>query len=453
MKRHLMIYLLAALSLALMTACQEKLEDTSSLTISVTSWTFNADGGDTLHLTVHGLDWTAEPAHGWVTVRNNGDGTASVMALENTGDSQRSTTVTFRSGSMEQVLTVDQLPGFFDGEFRVMYEWANPWMSRNGRYIAGGYRVGGSYPGVFVWDLETGEYTEYPNGYNSVTAISDDGMIIMSNTGGSAVMKDGQVIELAMPDEGVYSAAYPCGCSADGNIIVGAVEEEVLTPSGNSRPRYIPVKWTSGVPEILQHPDHGMWVDAFSPGVVPRSCSADGSVIVGSEWSNTFGAVYWVDGQMVDLGNDPEYMNIITDADGKPSFAEGIISYAQYNTVSPNGDFIALAYRKQEGYYPVLINTRSGELVVNENYSYVTNGMPVDDGRFFYRSGTMAITFTMEDGSGQAVSDWMLDVYGLHIPGDYSVQNVSEDGKTILGWMVRESAMGLAYYPWYVRLN
>ena len=65
----------------------------------------------------------------------------------------------------------------------------------------------------------------------------------------------------------------------------------------------------------------------------------------------------------------------------------------------------------------------------------------------------MAITFTMEDGSGQAVSDWMLDVYGLHIPGDYSVQNVSEDGKTILGWMVRESAMGLAYYPWYVRLN
>lgn len=448
MKRHL-IYFLAALNLVLMTACQEKLEDTP-LTISVTSWTFNADGGDTLHLTVTGRDWSAEPAQGWVTVRDNGDGTASVVALENTGDTRRSTTILFHSGAMSQVLTVDQLPKLFDGEFRVMYDWADPAMSRNGRYIAGGYLEGDSYEGIFVWDLETGEYTKYPNGFISVSTVSNDGMVIMYNFDGvGAAMKDGQIIEMAVPEGGDYFSPSVWGCSADGSVIVGTVRESELLPNGNYFKKFIPVKWTDGVPEILEYPDYGMNEDAISPGVIPRCCSADGSVIVGSEWSNTFGAIYWVDGRMVDLGNDPEYMNILEEY----NFVEGIVCYAQYNTVSSNGDYVALAYRRYGGNYPVLINTRTGELIVNEDYSYVTSGTPMDDGRFFYRDGVEAVTMTMESGSGQSVEEWLQETYGLKVSYDYSVAYISEDGKTILGWMVRESATGMAYYPWYARFN
>lgn len=455
MKRHFIIYLLATLSAALMTACQE-LHDDTLLSISVTSWTFNADGSDTLHLTVQGGDWTAEPAQDWVTVHDNGDGTASVTALENTENSQRSTTVTFRSGSMEQTLSVDQLPHLFDGEFRVMYDWADPAMSRDGRYIAGGYLEGDSYLGMFVWDLETGEYTKYPNGYTTATSVSNNGMIIMNNSSGTgALMKDGEIIDLALPEGGDYSTPSPFGCSADGSIIVGTVRENVLMPNGSYFSNHVPVKWTNGVPEIMEYPDHGMWGASYhSPGVIPRCCSADGSVIVGSEWSNTFGAIYWVDGRMVDLGNDPEYMNILVGSDGVPYFAEGIVSYAQYNTVSHNGDYIALAYRKYEGNYPVLINTRTGEVVVNKDYSYATSGTPMDDGRFFYRNNNLqAVTMTMEPGSGQTVQQYLQDTYGLRVSDDYSVSYISDDGKTILGWMVRESAMGMAYYPWYARFN
>ena len=61
MKRHFIIYLLATLSAALMTACQELHVDTL-LCISVTSWSFNAHGRDTLHPTVQAGDWTAAPS-------------------------------------------------------------------------------------------------------------------------------------------------------------------------------------------------------------------------------------------------------------------------------------------------------------------------------------------------------------------------------------------------------
>ena len=455
MKKYILLLLAGLLAL---NACQEQDNNNTLLTISVTSWTFNADGRDTLTLEVQGKDWECVPTVDWIEAINNGDGTASVIASENPDGMQREASVIFSSGDMSETLAVEQLPAVFDGEFRVMYDWANPAMSPNGRYIAGGLLVGDSYSKTFLWDLETGDYEEYSlmdgtAAYNGANSVANDGTVIFSSAGsaGYIMIKDGQEVELAIP-EGDYHSPKPCGISADGRVVVGTVLETILM-NGYYQYKFIPVKWTDGVPEVLDQPARNMFGNESVNGTIPRCCSADGSVIVGSEWSNMFGAVYWVDGRMVDLGNDPEYLNIIYNSDGEPSFVEGIICYAQYNTVSYNGDYVALAYRKQGGYYPVMINTRTGELQVNDSYSYVTNGTVTDDGQFFWRSNTTGTVALTMDGAESTVQAYLQEKYGMRLSENFSISYISEDGNTVLGWMSRTTVMGIRYYPWYARFN
>lgn len=145
---------------------------------------------------------------------------------------------------------------------------------------------------------------------------------------------------------------------------------------------------------MLSMPEKNFKGEDFSVGAMARGISADGSVIYGTTWDNSDGAmIYWKDGKVKYVGEDVHEIKSVTipypEGDETFYYANGIVSQAEIYKMSPSGNWIAGAYQEitvnTDDYStvasscPAFYNTETETTVVLEEYSGA-KGVHVTDG-------------------------------------------------------------------------
>lgn len=452
------IYIAACLLAAIcLTSCQEEVMDAPSYIYpEYSSYSFGSMPDTVSILIESNVDWTADRDAGWLlaekTVDEDGRQWLTVSVLENEEIEPRTASVILSAGTVSVNITFMQNGASFTGLFEYLSEYPYTYgviSSQNVKYVIGmkdadaeGYYI----PEII--NVETGERRELEatNEYDYAVAVSDEGDDYILNSrryGGYAVYVDDQLVELTAPEGYKISGAAVEGMSGDGRVIVGALYSE---ESGTGR---FPCKWVDGVCEILERPDssaYGTPTGAY--GTLARDCSADGSVIYGTEWSSSsFALCFWRDGEMFYPGGDYAEMN--------GYLADRICKTAEYGGLSPNGKW--LAARFENGTYPVIINTDTYEVNILKDISSDMTGMTCsDDGLLFAASPSMGCTsgHVIDPVAGTCVStqEYFKTEYGLNLSSGLIISKVSDDKTRYFGYQAGYGTGGL-FSVTYLYLN
>lgn len=421
--------------------------------------------------------WTAESGASWLTVEQQADALVLTVA-DNDTDYDRSTEILIASGRAEASISVSQLAADSNiARLRVLKTFSGGTvMSKSGRYVGGiiselqpdeSYCY---YPVII--DLQTDEWTKtgpFPSALYMLLrpyAISDQGLFFCFNAqDGSSPGIDlqGNVI---MPKqvEGFKLNPHVQGISEDGRIWVGYNQ----TGDYDNNNLFHPVKWVDGVPELLPMPETSLRGVPFINGCMARGCSADGSVIYGSSWDNLdFGMLYWKDGKVDWVGSDVRETQTVQIDNGIGEtidyrLVNGMIATAEYTKISPNGRWIAGAYRTEKlagndiarTQYPAFFNTETGKTTIVTDFGEGYASHATDDGLGIILLGTFlpssGIVYDIEHQvSLGSVEEWVSDNYGIVIPTGY-ITYVTPDRSRLMGNVLESTAVGTRVVSWYV---
>lgn len=463
MKRKISYILIAAMALVAAVSCNTETRIENYLNLSVMSYMFQSNGGDSIDVEVmtNMPEWEVDSECDFVTVEKVGDNIARIKALPNTAAENRMGTVVFSSEEIVTTMSIGQLSASFKGVFNVLPLTSRGAMSRNGHWYAY-VDVPAGREGITAWkvNLKTGEkrqleLPELPTDkyLDGVSAISDDGETILYENGGnmySVLEKNGEIITPTLPDG--FTQLWLINMNADGTVLVG---------SCNKGPQTVwrPFKWINGEPIALET----VVTDGFGRypnevDVYPRGCSNDGSIVYGSEWQ-TFGLIYWKGDKMYNIGIDNS--EIISDDKGT-RYISMIRCQASYWNISPNGKYIATSYRKFDSPgayndYPVRIDTEMGIFEYMENSPICSAQVVTDDGLMFGAEvpyiATCGMVFDMETGTSMKMSDWMMEKYGFIIADAYWCNTISPDLKSFSGRCLAETGTGQQNPFWYMSIE
>lgn len=421
--------------------------------------------------------WTAESGASWLTVEQQADALVLTVA-DNDTDYDRSTEILIASGRAEASISVSQLAADSNiARLRVLKTFSGGTvMSKSGRYVGGiiselqpdeSYCY---YPVII--DLQTDEWTKtgpFPSALYMLLrpyAISDQGLFFCFNAqNGSSPGIDlqGNVI---MPKqvEGFKLNPHVQGISEDGRIWVGYNQ----TGDYDNNNLFHPVKWVDGVPELLPMPETSLRGVPFINGCMARGCSADGSVIYGSSWDNLdFGMLYWKDGKVDWVGSDVRETQTVQIDNGIGEtidyrLVNGMIATAEYTKISPNGRWIAGAYRTEKlagndiarTQYPAFFNTETGKTTIVTDFGEGYASHATDDGLGIILLGTFlpssGIVYDIEHQvSLGSVEEWVSDNYGIVIPTGY-ITYITPDRSRLMGNVLESTAVGTRVVSWYV---
>lgn len=421
--------------------------------------------------------WTAESGASWLTVEQQADALVLTVA-DNDTDYDRSTEILIASGRAEASISVSQLAADSNiARLRVLKTFSGGTvMSKSGRYVGGiiselqpdeSYCY---YPVII--DLQTDEWTKtgpFPSALYMLLrpyAISDQGLFFCFNAqDGSSPGIDlqGNVI---MPKqvEGFKLNPHVQGISEDGRIWVGYNQ----TGDYDNNNLFHPVKWVDGVPELLPMPETSLRGVPFINGCMARGCSADGSVIYGSSWDNLdFGMLYWKDGKVDWVGSDVRETQTVQIDNGIGEtidyrLVNGMIATAEYTKISPNGRWIAGAYRTEKlagndiarTQYPAFFNTETGKTTIVTDFGEGYASHATDDGLGIILLGTFlpssGIVYDIEHQvSLGSVEEWVSDNYGIVIPTGY-ITYITPDRSRLMGNVLESTAVGTRVVSWYV---
>lgn len=446
--------LLAAICLV---SCQEKQEAPSYIYPEYSSYSFR-HMPDTLQIYVESnVDWNIEREAGWLEASKSeaqdGAQWLTVTVMENSEIEPRTASITLSAGTVSSEIAITQKGAEFTGllenltDFPYTYGVAS---SQNVNYILGmkdadaeGYWI------PEIVNVMTGEHRELEatDQWDYAVAISDEGDDYILNSrrfGGYAVYIDNQLTELSVPTG--YRSDNPAiyGMSGDGRVIVGALYSE---ENGTGR---FPCRWVDGECEILERPDtssHGTPTEPY--GTLARDCSADGSVIYGTEWTNnSFALCFWRDGQMFYPGGEYAVKNGYT--------AERIYKTAEYGALSPDGKWLAASYG-QSGACPVIINTETYDVSILDSFSDMVGLTCSNDGLLFTASPAMGCTtghvIDPEAGTSVMTEEWFKSEYGLNLSSGRMIYKVSDDMTRYFGTLAGYGTGGLfSVTYWYLNL-
>ena len=427
-------------------ACTNESSNTGYINISRTSYTLNGNGKDSCVINVESdTEWEMEIHDEWISATRAGGDSVIIKASANETESIRRGSVAFLSKNASCEMIVEQTPKSFTGKMINFPLTARGAISPNGKYAAylnstinmetSEY----TYYGVKI-NLETMEETSIPAlrsdmtqyYYINIQAISDDGRTIIYADDGnivSTIAVDDQEIKLTLPQD-TYSVYYS-GMSGDGSVIVGTITLQEGQP--------VPAVWRNGELELLEVPDVDSGGNELTNGVYARGCSADGSVIYGSEWDHQ-GLIYWKDGEMFYPGYD--YAEPVSEI-----VVNTIYKFASYYSVSPNGKYIGAAY---SGGIPVIMNTETGVADFFET-DFGQNGAETltvtDEGLAFGGTPTMGMStglvLDFENDSYMTVTDWMKEHEGLTVSN--MLVNYHPSDKVFYGMIPTATALGMSY--------
>lgn len=411
---------------------------------------------DTFYVNVKSSsDWEVNSEAEWISVEKKNADTAIVAVSENITAAAREAQVYFSGKAEECVLTVEQLGSSFMGRFEDMHYFVEePAISRNGRYVAGmenGSELTVSFIPVII-DTYTGERErwEETSDYKRVLAISDDrSLIVFLNSIDEAsvtIWKDGEWITPDPLYEG--SAAYISDISADGSVWVGFI----VSPYGSNRMTYLPAKWINGEPEVLDLPESGLYGTPLYSGGMARGCSADGSVVYGSEW-DTSGLLCWKDGQMYYPAKD--YLEVTEEG-----YNRSLFKYAVSCSISQNGRYVSTVYTDWVGTaYPAVYDTENHEVyIIDSSQLDNADGIAVDNDGLVY-AGAPAMGslngYVCDYKSQTSVlfSEWAKSELDFLSSDNRMVYRISTDGNVYFGNVACITGIGLQHVWWYLVVN
>ena len=461
--------------------CTKTEESYQYVNLSQVSCSFLGEGSQSLAITVKAspATWEATPGATWVKVERTDDRTLTVTVEDNETGAERSTVINIAAGQATQEILVSQLAK--DSEFARFRKLdtfqMGAAMSPSGKY-AGGFvttiAADDSYQfQPTIVDIETGEWHQFgpfPQmlyALHQTMAVTDQGLLFITdgqNGGQIAIDLTGDIFIPEAP-AGFQFKPEIQATSADGKYWVGFA---VDAPIGEGM--YRPLLWTDGVPEVLPMPDKNYRGEEFWVGIMARGMSADGSVVYGTSWENSdFGMVYWKDGLVDWVGKDvhvltPVVMQMGDGTEYDYNLANGMVCTANLTNISATGKWIAGSYRTEaqsEDRISVVYtetaafyNTETETTTIVEDYGESTGMHVTDDGIAFIGIGTLGIsTSKVYDLNTHtdlgSMEDWVYDNYGIIVPAG-CINQVSPDGKYILGTSAQASASGTNFINWYI---
>ena len=479
MKRHLYTILLpvaAALALSGCTTGSEE-ADEHYIKLSDAVCTFTEDGGEAQIIEVRANpEWSFESGASWLKV-SAGEGSTLEVSVDPNADGERNAEITLQAGEATASIRVYQLGARgLSARYRLLEQLNSAVMSPSGRYVGGFYtdvlgENGFQYTAVVI-DLETDKWHEfgpYPEtlfGFTEAEVVTDQGVLYISDsTNGGCVAFDLDGTYTVPKSIAGYGPLVMQSSSVDGSVMVGYTEG---TPYGCM---YGPVKVVDGEVKPLPLPEEGNFRnEEWWAGILARGMSADGSVVYGTSWENyDYGMAYWdKDGNVDWVGSDLRTVTTVqrpNPLDGTLydyNIVNGMICWANQTQISPNGKWIAGAYRyeiMEDGNYhietyPAVLNTETGKTVIIKDYgervvSHITNDgiVCIANSSYLPNNGFMYDVNTQTNlGS---VQGWLLSTYGIIAPMGY-IRHVSPDGQYLMAHTMEDSALQPRVVGWYL---
>lgn len=468
-------YLLLLLGSLITTACTEE-QNFDQIYLSRSSYAFDAAGGSVTIEVSSNTTWNAEKDADWLTLGIDAEQTlVTVTATPNTTDKARTALVTFTAGAAEaRQISFTQQNETFAGRFADLYDLQSmPVFSCNGKFfgslVTEGYLEDGNtaIKAPVILNAVTGErrQLEGSSEYSGLRAVSDDGQVIAINVGSSGGTLIIRGEEQITPEVEGHRGARVEALSTDGSVWVGYAQNTTTRA-------YAPIKWVNGTPEILPVPEMNMRGTALRNGGMARGCSADGSVIYGSEWDSQ-GMIYWKDGELHYPAQETAEIkkilmsNMITGTLIEVDVTSYIRKTAEPYCISPNGRYIGASFHDymsngddapaSEIVYPVLVDTQTGESHIMK-FATVTKsamGMTADNDGYCYGNSTdtgeaHGWVYDYRGPTMTPVNEWMQSRYGVVVDQNRYILTVSGDGNIIGGWCIEKSnKTGTVYMGWY----
>lgn len=437
-------------------------DETYNLQLGESSYVFPADGGEhTVNVsTKFGDGWTVEfdQDQQWLTEKGRTDGSITFVAAPNSSiETDRELTVTFTAGGIVRKLTLSQ---DFILSSNLHFVPSILGVSRNGRYIAtvNTPTVDNQLINeIYLIDTKTDEKTFVARedrvdmsetSLVETVHISDDGkMVVYSiNAGGffySVVVKDG--VSTAVTPVTGYTSETVHSISADGSVMVGMAT--------NPETGYVePVKWTNGVPELLDRP---LYERVASETEVRRasavSISGDGNFIVGRVQSSTAEVFYWKNGGEWEwLGEIKSEEIQTTNPIGMPITLTVFYGPKASSAVfSPNNKYLAIEYEAwgvgligaSKVTVPALYNTETEEFdvilsdIVEESPTGGWDISVTDAGGLFYTYNDITRqTFYLIDGVSEPADEYIESLNGgLYYGENLEILRFSENPFLVIG--------------------
>ncbi|MEG0808282.1 MAG: BACON domain-containing protein [Alistipes sp.] len=432
------------------TGCTEDKVEYTSFDVSGDSYTFDGGGVQTYKIEVQSpMDgWKYTVEGDWVTIVAKDATSLTIGAQINMLPTERSGKVVFTAGTQTLRVVVRQLP-ISESCYRTVDDLETLAMSPGGVYI-GGFRKGLGEDKAFYYtpvviEMATGKRTEFEKMSKPymVRAITDQGDMIYNNDLACYIQKLDGTITSPTVVAGYTNPVISSVSVGAGGVMVGYCKKGRV---------FSGVKWANmeSVGEILESPTTNSWGDPLKSGVLARGCSADGSIIYGTEWDKR-SPVYWTaDGTVHHAGADllKRETGIITNPntgkDQEVKFTNFATLPADVNNMSPNGKYIAFAYNKTtiankiatRNYYAVLFDIETGESTVVEQYDDATGITVLDDGTLAigmpYGAVRSGAIYDSKSKTTMSTTQWIKQKYNLIITEDYPIYKMATDEKTVL---------------------
>lgn len=452
------IYTIAAV-LVLLPACQK--ENTQQyLRISNLSYTFDNSGEDSIIVEVlSSATWTTESSEDWLKVTAVDEKTAVIKADKNETNDTRTAKVTFMADGMTAEFNAEQFNNKFEGMFQDFYNMPLMHLSPSGVYAAGMDIImtldGAMQATPIIINTQTKEITklETQDYFNEVHTISDNGKVLILCNGYQndyRILVDGEEFNPTLPEG--YVNIRPQAVNTDGTIIIGYATNKATG-------KYMPIKWTNGEPEVLEIPEINGYGQPLANGAMARGCSADGSIIYGSEW-DAFSAIYWKDGKMIHYPSTfmGDNIHFVEKGEFDFTFNNYIHKSADFKSASPDGKYIAASFKVGDmEYLPAVINTETEEVTVFDNIPS-GNGQCVDNNGRFYASGpsvSMGYGYVVDLSTNEykSLPDYLSETYGIYVANNRIAWDTNAEGTILCGGSAIPTDLGgNTYTSWLLVL-
>lgn len=432
-------------------------EEEHYLRVSGDSYTFDGDGLETYKISVNATSaWSYTVEGDWVIESAKDDTSLTIGAKPNNLASERSAKITLIAGKQTQIVSLHQRQADAEGaRYRAIDDFTPAVMSPGGIYVGGVIVLaqgnGSQYTPVII-EMATGKRTEHPatSAKISARAITDQGIFSVSSpstTSSTLYKPDGTSYYPTTPDG--FNPATVEAVSVSGNIMVGYAYNKATH-------MYSALKWTGDQVEILESPELNGWGQPQFLGVMARGCSADGSIIYGTEW-DAASPVYWTaDGKVHNAGTDVlrKEKGIVydplfdTDIEVEYYSIAGLTAFV--NTMSPNGKYFAFSYNDAHienkqliiTKYPALCNTETGETTIVFSTPEGTGLTVLNDGTLSCEALSSGFMYNMQTKTTTPSSEWIKQKYNLIVAQDMPIEKFSVDEGAALCWRPKVSMFG-----------
>lgn len=466
--KKMMQFLKLSLALALVAgvlSCEKPNSDTFS--VSESSFSLDPSGSDEKVITVTSKDkWEVNyGTSDWLIKKSIDETSFTVGAKPNLGEVSRKSEIIVKSGNEEIIVTVSQDKATIN--FERIPQYFRTVCSPSGVYI-GSIEGGGVDAETqdfvpVVLNTSTGEVRKFAP-INAVTlsadAVTDDGILFISNETmqGFLIDKNGEIQDLDRPATCV--AARVSGVSRGGETWAGwATVEPGLGY------KFVPVVWNNGIATQLPLPDTTIIGDELTFGGYARGCSDDGSIIYGTTAEQS-AAIYWKNDKVNYLAKE-SIERIYVDGNIVPFVSKPGVS-TQSTECSPNGKYIAFAYKKEtptEGGLAATTTTFAGyfNTETEEHYIYpevgymgatvsdngdFSLGQLADDGILPMRG------FILPAGGTELIrtSEWLNNTYSVSANKDEIIIHFSKEGN-LFGFYLTDDLAAKQLLTWYLYLS